>query len=220
MKIKNLIVKRLCISYESAHTYIQDNKVTIDEKLADENAKVLKHQRVICDGKIVQEGILFFYIAYYKPRGIECTLNPKIPNNLLKEININEKYFPVGRLDKESEGLLILTNDGVTYNKLLSENYSKEYEVTVDQFITDEMLQTLASGISILGKMTQQCTVNRLSETSFNITLREGMNRQIRRMCYKLGYEVMKLKRIRFGNYWLGDLPLGTHKTIELTELL
>jgi 23S rRNA pseudouridine2604 synthase len=220
MKIQHLIVKRLCVSYETAQAYIKNQQVKIDDDIAIETSMVEKHQRVVCDGKIAQEGIKFFYLAYHKPRGIECTLNPNIHNNLYHEIQITEKYFPIGRLDKESEGLLILTNDGKTYNKLLSEEYSKEYEVEVNQEITSEMIEALSSGISILGKMTQSCEVNQTSETTFKITLREGMNRQIRRMCYKLGYEVIRLRRTRFGNYQLGDLAIGKYLSIDRSQLV
>jgi 23S rRNA pseudouridine2604 synthase len=150
--------------------------------------------KYLVNEKEIRETKRAIYLAYNKPRGIECTLNENIENNLKAAINISEDFFPLGRLDKDSEGLLLLTNDGRIYEKLMFKQYevSKIYCVTVDKPITESLLHSLRTGVKIMGKMTLPCEVNKISETEFEITLIEGLNRQIRRMCYKSGYQVTR----------------------------
>jgi 23S rRNA pseudouridine2604 synthase len=220
MKIRALLVKRMCISNERALAYIQGNLVQIDGRVASEHDTVEKQQQVSVENQIIQTGKQHFYIAYHKPKGVECTLNRNIPNNLTENIGIEKKYFPVGRLDKESEGLLLLTNDGVTYKELLSNAHEKEYIVEVSTELTDDFFKQFSEGVTILGKRTMPCEVSRISTTRFRVILREGMNRQIRRMCYKLGYKVTSLVRIRFAGYTMQGLKAGEYKEIRLEELL
>ena len=151
------------------------------------------------NGNILQEAKKLIYIAYYKPRGIETTLNTDIADNLKNILPFKDDVFPVGRLDKESEGLLLLTNDGTLYDKILrNENKTeKEYLVKVDKEITKSFLETMSSGITIMSKKTLPCKLVQIDETYFQNYLIQGLNRQIRRMCYKLNFEVLSLKRIR-----------------------
>ena len=164
----------------------------------------------------------FVYYAFYKPRGIECTLNRDIEHNLFSVLTIDEYVFPIGRLDKESEGLLILTNDGTLYKNIaLADFYKeKEYVVEVDKVLLLEDLNHLSEGIMIKGQKTRPAKVKLITETSFNIVLTQGINRQIRRMCYKLGYGVKALKRIRIMNLTLGDLKSGELIKIKSSDIV
>ncbi|MBC7388991.1 MAG: pseudouridine synthase [Opitutaceae bacterium] len=161
------------------------------------------------------------YVAYYKPVGVESTLNKNIANNLADAIPIPERLFPLGRLDKASEGLMILTNDGKIYNGVTNSKNQKEkeYEVKVDQLITEDFLQKMSSGIEIMGQVTKPCEIRKVDEFTFNIILTQGLNRQIRRMCYKLSYEVTNLKRIRIMNVLLGNLKIGGFRFFTEEEI-
>ena len=161
------------------------------------------------------------YIAYYKPEGIESTLNKNIANNLADAIPIQERLFPLGRLDKSSEGLMILTNDGKIYNGVTnSKNHKeKEYEVKVDLAISDEFIQKMSSGIEIMGQITKPCIVKKTDQNTFNIILTQGLNRQIRRMCYKLNFNVISLKRLRIMNITLGELRPGEFRYLSREEI-
>ncbi|MBC7389802.1 MAG: pseudouridine synthase [Opitutaceae bacterium] len=161
------------------------------------------------------------YIAYYKPVGIESTLNKSIENNLADALPIAERLFPLGRLDKASEGLMILTNDGKIYNGVTNSKNQKEkeYEVKVDQAITEDFLLKMSTGIEIMGQITKACVAKKIDEFTFSIILTQGLNRQIRRMCYKLGYEVTYLRRIRIMNLTLGNLEKGEFRYLTETEI-
>jgi 23S rRNA pseudouridine2604 synthase len=187
---------------------ILEGKVSINDTFVFENIEINIEDKIVYENQILQEGKQLMYIAFYKPRGIETTLNPVIANNLKDILPFEEALFPVGRLDKESEGLLLLTNDGSLFDKTLRSEHQieKEYFVKVDKETTDDFILKMASGVSILGKTTLPCTVEKADNFTFKIILVQGINRQIRRMCYKLGYEVLQLKRIRIGNILLGDL--------------
>jgi 23S rRNA pseudouridine2604 synthase len=163
---------------------------------------------VAFEEQILREKKDFIYLAFYKPRGIETTLNREIEDNLKDILPFKEELFPVGRLDKESEGLLILTNDGRVFDKTLRHEHQteKEYLVTVDKEIGEEFIHKMSEGINILGKTTLPCQVEKIDKHTFKIILVQGLNRQIRRMCYKLDYEVLQLIRIRIGTVILGDL--------------
>jgi len=166
----------------------------------------------------VQQGKELIYVALYKPRGIECTLNENIEQNLATIIDFNEKLFPVGRLDKESEGLLILTNDGFYFNKTINpaSKVEKEYIVTVNKPITGEFLTEMSRGVEVLGQITLPCKTEIIDEFTFKIILVQGLNRQIRRMCFKLNYMVTSLKRIRIENINLENLQPGEFRIIDL----
>ena len=172
------------------------------------------------NGEVIQPGEKFTYLKFYKPRGIESTLNKSIQGNLSTFIKRNEKLFPVGRLDKDSEGLMILTNDGNFYKHVTSKNNNveKEYIVAVGKPVTEEFIGKMSAGIKIMGKITKPAKLHQPSSINpytFNIILTEGMNRQIRRMCYKLGYEVLSLKRIRIGNIRSEGLAEGRQEEIK-----
>lgn len=219
-KLQYFLVKRLGISNKEIRQLLMDKKVKINGNVVSSNPEVEPEDEIAVNGKIVQAAKTFKYLAYYKPRGVETTLNPEIPDNLINILPFSD-VFPVGRLDKASEGLLILTNDGRYYDKILrKENKTeKEYLVKVDKPITEEFIENMASGIKIMGKMTLPCEVMRVSDMEFRIVLIQGLNRQIRRMCYKLGYEVLFLQRIRIGNVFLDKLEPGMWREISKTDL-
>ncbi len=207
-RLQYLLVKRLNISNKSALKAISEGKTKINSKVVFENIVINSEDSVVFEEQILQEGKIFIYIAFYKPRGIETTLNSDIQDNLKDVLPFKEELFPVGRLDKESEGLLILTNDGRTFDKTLRSEHQteKEYLVTVNKEITEDFIHKMSEGINILGKTTLPCFVEKIEDNTFKIILIQGINRQIRRMCYKLDYEVLKLIRVRIGEVMLGDL--------------
>ncbi len=207
-RLQYFLVKRLNISNKSALAFILEGKISMNGQIIFENVVLNLEDSVVFEGQILQEGKKFVYVAFYKPRGIETTLNQNIQDNLKDILPFKEKLFPVGRLDKESEGLLILTNDGRTFDKTLRSEYQteKEYLVTVDKEINKDFIQKMPEGINILGKITLPCFVEKTGNFAFKIILIQGINRQIRRMCYKLGYEVLQLIRVRIGEVELGNL--------------
>lgn len=217
MNINEFLVKRFHISKEDASTMLQENRVRINDEKAVQRQDVVKTDLIEADGEILQQGIQHVYYAYYKPRGIECTLNTDIENNLRAALPFDEHVYPVGRLDKESEGLLLLTNDGKMYKNIaLSDNFKeKEYLVEVDKELTDDAIDQLASGIVIMGQKTRPAQVTKVSDHSFRIVLTQGLNRQIRRMCYKLQYNVTLLKRIRITSILLEDLKPGEFRVLS-----
>jgi 23S rRNA pseudouridine2604 synthase len=159
-------------------------------------------------------------LALNKPRGIECTTNLNVKNNIVSFVNHKERIFPIGRLDKDSEGLILMTNDGDIVNKILraKNNHEKEYIVKVNQPISEKFLNKMRNGVPILDTVTRKCHVEMIDKLSFKIILTQGLNRQIRRMCEFLGYEVVSLKRIRIMNIQL-DQPLGRYRELTLNEL-
>jgi 23S rRNA pseudouridine2604 synthase len=217
-RLQYLLVKRLNISNKSALVLILEGKVLVNEQLVRENVVINPEDKVVFDGQILQDGKQFLYIAFYKPRGIETTLNTEIDDNLKSILPFEEELFPVGRLDKESEGLLLLTNDGRLFDKTLRSEHQteKEYLVKVDKEIDDDFIQKMSNGIMILGKMTLPCRVEKVDGFSFKIILIQGINRQIRRMCYKLGYAVLQLIRVRIGEIALEDLSPNAFRYLKL----
>ena len=210
-RLQYFLVKRLSISNKNALTLILEGKILINGITVFENIEINSQDRIVFEGNILQEGKQLIYIAFYKPRGIETTLNTEIPDNLKDILPFEENLFPVGRLDKDSEGLLLLTNDGRLFDKTLRSEHQteKEYLVKVDKVLDDDFVLRMSSGITILGKITLPCRVEKVDDFTFKIILIQGINRQIRRMCYKLGYEVLELKRTRIGDISLGDLESG-----------
>lgn len=216
-RLQYLLVIRLQISNKEALNLIFSGKVLVNGVAAKSNCEIAQTDEVIYEGRVLQEAKKLIYIAYYKPRGIETTLNTSIEDNLKAILSFEEEVFPVGRLDKESEGLLLLTNDGTIYDKILrNENkIEKDYIVEVDKPITNDFLEKMSNGIVIMGKKTLPCQLVQISDFTFKITLVQGLNRQIRRMCYKLDFEVLTLKRVRIGNIYLGDLKSGEYQILE-----
>ena len=217
-KIKYFLVHQLKISYDEAQRLIESGEVQIDGVVARTNCFLEKNAEIKVNGNLVQERIKFTYYLLYKPRGIECTHNPEIPDNILKFMPNGLHLFSAGRLDKESEGLLFLTNDGDAAWQIMHTGIEKEYIVEVEETIDEAFCEKMRKGVEILGQMTKPCKVFQVGEKSFRIILTQGMNRQIRRMCYKCGREVQFLKRIRIGNYLLGELNSGEGKFVELLD--
>lgn len=205
-------------SRRDAEKLIVAGRVTINGQQTKLGNRVFEGDVVKVDGRALQAKPKTLYIAFNKPVGIVCTTDSKEKKNIVRYINHPERLFPIGRLDKPSEGLIFLTNDGDIVNKILraGNNHEKDYVVTVDQTITDDFIQKMGAGIPILGTVTQKCKVTKLSAKTFQIVLTQGLNRQIRRMCEYLGYEVVKLQRTRIMNVTLAGLALGHWR--ELTE--
>ncbi|MBN2865272.1 MAG: 23S rRNA pseudouridine(2604) synthase RluF [Thiotrichales bacterium] len=212
-------------SRREADRLIEQNRVTINGKVPELGTKVLENDLVKVDGKAIHaipdNKSDRIYIAYNKPIGIICNTDTAIKDNIIDAIHHKERIFPIGRIDKPSEGLIFLTNDGDIVNKILrAENaHDKEYLVTVDKPITDDFLKKMASGVPILGTITEPCKVKEKSATVFSIILTQGLNRQIRRMCDYLGYDVVKLKRTRIMNVELGNLRPGEWRNLTKGEM-
>lgn len=214
-------------SRRGADRLIEEGRVSVNGTLAFLGSVVKNSDEVRVDGNLVKSVIKKVLIAFNKPRGIVCTTaDPKSKDvNIIEYINYSERIFPVGRLDKDSEGLILLSNDGDLSNKIMKARnfHEKEYEVEVDRPFDDEFLKKMSEGVPILDTITRKCTLKRTGKTSFNIILTQGLNRQIRRMCEYFGYKVLKLKRIRIMNIKLGNLKSGTYRNItdkEYDELI
>ena len=222
LRLRTIVARYFNITNEKANLIIGRGSVRVDGKVDSPASKIENWQAISVDDKIIRSAIVFSYIKFYKPIGIECTLNTKIDNNLLTVFKYPQKLFPVGRLDKDSEGLLLMTDDGRIFNQVaISERHKeKEYLVTLDRNYDNVFLEKMSNGIVIMGKLTRSCKLIAVTEKSFRIILTQGMNRQIRRMCYKLGYQVLELIRIRIVNVELGDLKVGTWKELTITERL
>ncbi len=209
-------------SRRSADKLIEEGRVTINGNVTEMGAKVMPGDDIRVDGnKVGQQENESVYIAFHKPIGIVCTTNRAVePDNIIDYINHPQRIFPIGRLDKMSEGLILLTNDGEIVNKILRarNNHDKEYIVTVNKPITDDFIRAMSDGVPILGTVTRKCKVEQISEKTFRIILTQGLNRQIRRMSEHLGYRVRKLKRIRIINIQL-DLPVGKWRNLTEEEL-
>jgi 23S rRNA pseudouridine2604 synthase len=208
-------------SRREAEKYIVEERVTINNKIAKLGNRVNLGDVVKVDGEKLKTVTNDIYIAFNKPVGIVCTTELKIKNNIIQYINHPKRMFPIGRLDKESEGLIFLTNDGNIVNKILraGNNHEKEYIVTVDKPINDNFIERMSNGIPMLGTVTNKCKVEMQSTYVFKIILTQGLNRQIRRMCSFCGYEVRKLKRVRIMNIGLKNLKLGEWREFTPQEL-
>lgn len=205
-------------SRREAEKFITEGRVTINGKATQLGNRVAKKDVVKLDGRIVEPKNTILYIALNKPVGVVSTTDEREPDNIIEFMNYPERLFPIGRLDKPSEGLIFLTNDGDIVNKILraGNNHEKEYFVSVDKSITEDFIEQMANGIPILGTVTKRCYIEKISDKIFKIILTQGLNRQIRRMCEYLDYEVTKLKRTRIMNVELGYLQTGDWR--ELTD--
>ncbi|WP_272149413.1 23S rRNA pseudouridine(2604) synthase RluF [Tenacibaculum aiptasiae] len=208
-------------SRRDAEKFIVAGRVTINKKVAQLGNRVFEGDEVRVDGRLLQAKPKTFYIALNKPVGIVCTTDSKEKKNIVKFVGHPERLFPIGRLDKPSQGLIFLTNDGDIVNKILraGNNHEKEYIVSVNKKITDDFITKMSNGIPILGTITQKCKVKKLSDFTFQIILTQGLNRQIRRMCEYLDYEVTKLKRERIMNVSLGNLKVGDWRELTSEEM-
>lgn len=209
-------------SRREADWLLEAGRITIDGKQAVIGMKVVTGQIVCVDGIQVKKEEEEILIAFHKPKGIVCTTSKKDKNNIVDYINYGKRIYPIGRLDKDSEGLILLTNQGELVDKILrgSNYHEKEYIVHVDKKITNEMIETMKKGIYLkeLEKTTRPCSITVLDETCFKIILTQGLNRQIRRMCETVGYQVVSLKRIRIMNIELGRLKAGTYRKVTPME--
>ena len=208
-------------SRREAERLITAGRVTINGKPTQLGNRVFDGDVVKIDGKSLKAKPKTIYIALNKPVGIVCTTDSKERKNIVKFVGHPQRLFPIGRLDKPSEGLIFLTNDGDIVNKILraGNNHQKEYIVSVNRPINDRFAQRMSNGIPILGTVTKKCKVEIINSTTFKIILTQGLNRQIRRMCEYLGYEVTKLKRTRIMNVELGTLKVGEWRELSTEEM-
>lgn len=208
-------------SRREADKLIVEGRVTINGKPTKLGNRVVEGDKVRVDGTPLKPKPKTLYIALNKPVGVVSTTDSKEKKNIIRYINYPERLFPIGRLDKPSEGLIFLTNDGDIVNKILraGNNHEKEYIVTVNKIITDDFLKKMSNGIPILGTVTQKCTIEKVSNYVFKIILTQGLNRQIRRMCEYLDYRVTKLKRTRIMNVSLAGLKYGEWRELTPKEV-
>ena len=210
-------------SRRAADKLIEQGRVKINGEVPLMGTKVSDEDEVSVNGKVVHRAKKkkMVYIAFNKPRGIVCTTDQlREKDNIIDYINYPTRVFPIGRLDKPSEGLIFLTNDGDIVNKILRarNNHEKEYEVSVDKPVTQEFVEAMQNGVAILDTITQKCKVKQTGKKTFKIILTQGLNRQIRRMCEHLGYEVKRLKRVRIMNVKL-DIKVGEYRDFTASEL-
>lgn len=210
-------------SRRAADKLIEAQRVTINGEIPELGTKVAPGDLVAVDGQPIkkEEDKKFVYLALNKPVGIVCTTDTRVEkDNIIDFINYPKRVFPIGRLDKPSEGLILLTDDGDIVNKILraSNNHEKEYIVTVDKPISQTFVERMSNGIPILDTVTKKCKVEKLSKFKFRIVLTQGLNRQIRRMCEYLDYEVETLQRVRIMNIKM-DIPVGEYRELSLDEL-
>lgn len=209
-------------SRREADKYIETGKVTVNGQPAPVGTKVSNDDHVLIDGKPLRAKPRRVYLAYNKPVGITCTTERHIAGNIIDAINYKERIFPIGRLDKPSEGLIFLTNDGDIVNKILraGNEHEKEYVVTVDKPITASFLEKMARGVPILDTITLPCQIRQVSRHTFNIILVQGLNRQIRRMTEFLGFNVTQLRRVRIMNVRLAELRPGQWRELSVAEMM
>lgn len=207
-------------SRRGADKIISQGRVYINGEIAVLGSKVNREDLIKVDGELINNQEEKVYLAFNKPVGIECTGNQKVKNNIIDYINFNKRLFTIGRIDKDSEGLILLTNNGdIVNNVLRAENKNeKEYLVTLNKKIDKDFIQKMRSGVRIMGKLTKKCYVEKTYENKFTIVLTQGLNRQIRRMCNALGYRVTKLKRIRVMDIKL-DTKVGEYRFLNESEV-
>jgi len=221
MRINKYLSERGLCSRREADAWVDGGRVSINGVVATLGTQVQPDDLVRVDGRPVGGETKHVYIALHKPVGIECTTDTRVPDNVIDFVGHRERIFPIGRLDKNSEGLLLLTNDGDIVNELLRarHGHEKEYVVTVDRPVTDAFVKTMAGGVEILDTRTTPCRVERIGKNVFRIVLTQGLNRQIRRMCEALGYTVRRLIRVRFVNIPLQGIAPGRWRNLTRMEL-
>jgi 23S rRNA pseudouridine2604 synthase len=221
VRLNKYIAETGACSRREADQWIEAGRVTCNGVRAALGTQVKDADEVRVDGELVGPKKRQIYIALNKPTGITCTSEPHIQDNIIELVGHSERIFPIGRLDKDSEGLILLTNDGDVVNEILrcENNHEKEYLVTVDRPITDLALRMMASGVKIMGHLTKPCTVTRIDSNTFRMILTQGLNRQIRRMCSALGYRTQRLQRVRIINIHLGTLGVGQWRNLSESEV-
>ncbi len=208
-------------SRREADRLIEEGKVTINGRVAAIGERVAPGARVVVEKHPIAGTGDKAYLAVYKPQGIVCTADPREPMNIVDYIGFPGRVYPIGRLDKDSEGLILLTSDGDIVNRILraSGSHEKEYEVAVDRPVTPEFIERMSKGVPVLGQVTLPCRIRKTGPGTFRIILVQGLNRQIRRMCEYLGYNVIHLRRIRIMNITLGAMRPGHWRTLTDGEL-
>jgi len=221
IRINRYVASSGYCSRRKADELVETGKVTVDGDIAVMGTRVVAGQIVRVDGKPVFPEDDLVYIALNKPLGVTCTTDERDKDNIIDFLGFDRRIFPIGRLDKMSTGLILLTNDGGIVNRLLRAEgqHEKEYKVEVDKPVTDEFVTKMQEGVPVLGQITLPCKVYPVGTQSFRIILTQGLNRQIRRMCEYLDYRVIRLKRTRILNIDLGNLPLGQWRRLTYKEL-
>ena len=223
IRLNKFISESGICSRREADKYIELGQVLVNGKRAKIGTVVSKTDKVLVNGLLIEPKPEedFVLLAFNKPRGIVSTTEKGVRDNIVDYINYHERIFPIGRLDKDSQGLIFLTNEGDIVNKILraGNSHEKEYMVTVNKSVTDDFVRRMSSGVPILGEVTKKCEVEKISEFVFRIILVQGLNRQIRRMCEYLGYEVEKLERIRIMNISLKGIGLGDWRFLDEEEM-
>ena len=220
VRINKYFTQQGFCSRRVADKLIEEARVKINDRVAVLGDQVAAEDVVTVDGRVLRRNPRPVYLAYHKPIGVTCTMELHVAGNILQAIGYPDRIFPIGRLDKESSGLILLTNDGDIVNRILRAEFGheREYLVTVDRPPTPGFLRQLESGVMVLGKKTNPCRAIKVDASTFRITLTEGRNRQIRRMCSALGYRVVRLVRIRIMQILLGDLPVGQWRPLSSKE--
>ena len=227
MRVNSYISSTGLCSRRAADKLVEEKRVKINGELAVLGVRVNDGDQVTVDGQLLAQKENDIYIAFNKPVGITCTTERHIKGNIIDFINYPERIFPIGRLDKDSEGLILLTNDGSIVNEILREenNHEKEYIVTVDKKISPEFIRGMSTGVKIFNPVkkehtiTKKCEIDPINDRSFKITLSQGLNRQIRRMCSHFGYQVVKLKRIKIMEITLDGIEKGKWRYLTKAEL-
>jgi 23S rRNA pseudouridine2604 synthase len=222
IRLNKFISESGMCSRREADEHIEKGRVLINKKKAMIGDQVHVGDRVVVNGIALEprKGDDSIFIALNKPVGIESTTED-VPNNIIRFVNHSKRIFPIGRLDKDSQGLIFLTNNGDLVNKILraGNNHEKEYVVTVNKPLTQSVIESMVNGVPMLGVMTKKCKIELITPNTFRITLIQGLNRQIRRMCEHFGYEVIKLERIRIMNIGLKGLPIGDWRDLTESEM-
>jgi 23S rRNA pseudouridine2604 synthase len=221
MRLNKYISETGVCSRREADKWIDAGRVTCNGQVATLGTRITEGDKVCIDGEPIGAKKQQIYIALNKPVGVTCTTESHIEDNVIDLVGHPERIFPIGRLDKDSEGLILLTNNGDIVNEILrsENNHEKEYVVTVDRPITDLALKMLGEGVKIMGELTKPAQVARVDPRSFRIILTQGLNRQIRRMCSALGYKAQRLQRVRIMNIHLGSLRAGQWRPLTEREL-
>jgi 23S rRNA pseudouridine2604 synthase len=221
LRLNKYISETGVCSRREADKWIEAGRITCNGQIAALGTQVQAGDEVRVDGELIGAKKRQVYIALNKPVGITCTTEAHIEENIIDLVGYPERIFPIGRLDKDSEGLILLTNDGDIVNEILrsENNHEKEYIVTVDRPITDLSLRMMAGGVKIRGELTKPCKVRRVDQQTFRMVLTQGLNRQIRRMCSALGYKAQRLQRVRIMNIQLGTLSAGKWRHLTDPEL-
>jgi 23S rRNA pseudouridine2604 synthase len=221
MRINKYISETGVCSRREADAWIAAGRVAINGETASLGSKVSESDRVTVDGRPIGARKPVVYIALHKPVGITCTTERSVAGNIVDFVGHPERIFPIGRLDKDSEGLILLTNDGDIVNEVLRAEHAheKEYIVTLERPVTPEFLAAMEAGVEILGKRTRPCVATAVARKVFRIVLTQGLNRQIRRMCEALGHRVTRLHRVRIMHISLGELPSGSWRALDPDEV-